>query len=549
MKKKILIILLVIVLFCITFGVTYYLKQLKVINGIKNSFNKYVVTNKETNLYDINHSSIGSVSEGTYFELEDMSIKTKEDTYFKIFGSDYYLYYGDVDKTEQRELPLSKDYYIDLGKEITTSDVTGFYQDGELRLSINNSFNFNVVRKDDAFYYISFLNQMYQIKIDEVTENKDIDIDPISSYVSVINYNSVMDSCNTEDCVTTEEFKNEMNYLKENGNYTITIEDYKLWLNGYINLKEKAVFMTSKQDLSGITNEYGFTVEQNFEELTYTDSNSKSERGNSPVPRYNVISKTNLDIFKQIVNGDNVVYIVVKPVQVHTLPSENANATRIAVLNYHFFYDPEIGETCPDGNCKKVQDFERELTFLKQNNYKTLTMDEFTKWMYGEIELPARSVLITVDDGAMGTGAHNGNKLIPILEKYQAHATLFLITGWWSIENYRSPLLDIESHTYDMHEGNYCEGVPRGSKLLCSSREQVLEDLSRSADITGSKNAFCFPMYVYNDTTMDVLSEIGFKLAFVGGESKASRNNNKYKVPRYHMYRDTSLDQFIDMIS
>ena len=298
-------------------------------------------------------------------------------------------------------------------------------------------------------------------------------------------------------------------------------------------------------DLSGITNEYGFNVEQNFEELTYTDSNSKSERGNSPVPRYNIISKTTLDIFKQIVNGDNVVYIVVQPVKVHSLPSESANASRIAVLNYHFFYDPEIGETCPDGNCKKVQDFERELTYLKQNNYKALTMDEFTKWMYGEIELPARSVLISIDDGAMGSGAHNGNKLIPILEKYNMHATLFLISGWWSIDNYRSPYLDIESHTFDMHEGNYCEGVPRGSKLLCSSREQVLEDLSKSAEITGSKNAFCFPMYVYNDTTFDVLKEIGFKLAFVGGDVKASRSNDKYKVPRYHIYRDTSLDQFI----
>ena len=56
-------------------------------------------------------------------------------------------------------------------------------------------------------------------------------------------------------------------------------------------------------------------------------------------------------------------------------------------------------------------------------------------------------------------------------------------------------------------------------------------------------------MYVYNDTTFDVLREIGFKLAFVGGDVKASRGNDKYKVPRYHIYRDTSLDQFIDMIS
>ena len=176
-------------------------------------------------------------------------------------------------------------------------------------------------------------------------------------------------------------------------------------------------------------------------------------------------------------------------------------------------------------------------------------MEEFKKWMYGEIELPARSVLITIDDGAMGTGTHNGNKLIPLLEKYQEHATLFLITGWWPIENYSSPYLDIESHTYDMHEGNYCEGQPRGSKLLCSSYEQVLEDLTKSTEITGSKNAFCFPMYVYNNTTLQVLKDLEFKLGFVGGDYKASRNNNIYQIPRYHIYLETTLDQFVNMIS
>ena len=55
-------------------------------------------------------------------------------------------------------------------------------------------------------------------------------------------------------------------------------------------------------------------------------------------------------------------------------------------------------------------------------------MEEFRKWMYGEIEIPSKSILITVDDGAMGTGKHNGNKLNPLLEEYHMNATLFLIT-------------------------------------------------------------------------------------------------------------------------
>jgi len=548
MKKKIIIILSILILITLTILGTYYIKNLNTIKEIKKSFNEFVTTNKVTNIYDEEKNNIGTIDENIYLELEETKIKSKKDTFFKIKNTDYYIYYKDISKTDKLEQQENKDYYVEIGKTIKTNNPTTLYQEDK-KITINNEFEFDVIKQDDAYYYINYSNQEFKIKKEEIKEVKEKQIENITTYISVINYENVLDECTIKECITKEAFKEELNYLKENNYYTISIDDYKLWLNDNINLKGKAILLTSKDDLNEISNEYNLKIETNLGELTFTDSNSKSEKGNTIVPRYNIINKTTFDTFKQIVAGETVTYIELPIIQTHHLPNETDNAKEIAVLNYHFFYDPEIGESCPDGNCKTVQDFEKELSYLKQNNYKALTMDEFTKWMYGEIELPARSVLITIDDGAMGTGTHNGNKLIPLLEKYQTHATLFLITGWWPIGNYSSPYLDIESHTYDMHEGNYCEGQPRGSKLLCSSKEQVLEDLKKSVEITGSKNAFCFPMYVYNDTTLQVLEEIGFKLGFVGGDYKASRNNNKYQVPRYHIYRETSLDQFVNMIS
>lgn len=548
MKKKIIMVLSILILIALSILGTYYIKNLNTIKEIKKSFNEFVTTNKAANIYDEEKNNIGSIDENTYLELEKTKIKSKKDTYFKIKNTDYYIYYKDISKTDKLEQQENKDYYVEIGKTIKTNNPTTLYQEDK-RITINNEFEFDVIKQDDAYYYINYSNQEFKIKKEEIIEEKEKKLENITTYISVINYENVLDECTIKECITKEAFKEELNYLKENNYYTISIDDYKLWLNDNINLKEKAILLTSKDDLNEISNEYNLKIETNLGELTFTDSNSKSEKGNTIVPRYNIINKTTFETFKQIVNGETVSYIELQLTQNHQLPNETDNAKEIAVLNYHFFYDPEIGETCPDSNCKTVQDFEKELIFLKQNNYKALTMEEFTKWMYGEIELPARSVLITIDDGAMGTGTHNGNKLIPLLEKYQTHATLFLITGWWPIGNYSSPYLDIESHTYDMHEGNYCEGQPRGSKLLCSSKEQVTEDLRKSAEITGSKNAFCFPMYVYNNTTLQVLEEIGFKLAFVGGDYKATRNNNIYQVPRYHIYRETSLDQFVNMIS
>lgn len=552
MKKKIFILLTIIILLTATITTLLYLNNKKIINNIKNSYNEYITINKDTNIYNEKQDIIGTIKKDTYLELEYNKVNSKKDIYFKIKNSDYYVLYKDITKSEKKEKNINiKDYYVNLGINITTENTTNLYNEEKLEITINNSNSFNVIKSNENYYYIEYLNNIYQIKKDEIKETKEIETEPCSNYISILNYEKTEENCTVQNCVTINNLKKQFEKIKENGNYTITIEDYKLWHNNNINLKEKAILITSKDEkILNIAQEYNMYVETNIEALQFTDSNSKSEKNSSPIPRYNIINKTDENKFNQIINGEPVTYIEEKPpVYYHQLPDINSKANEIAVLNYHFFFDPEAGETCPDGNCISVQNFEQQLNYLKQNNYKTLTMDEFKKWMYGEIDLPARSVLITIDDGAMGTGKHNGNKLIPLLEKYQMHATLFLITGWWSIDNYRSPNLDIESHTYNMHEGNYCDGVSRGSKLLCSTKEQVLEDLKLSIEITGSKNAFCYPLYVYNETTLQVLKELDFKLAFIGGDYKATRNIDKLKIPRYHIYRQTTLDQFINMIN
>ncbi len=222
--------------------------------------------------------------------------------------------------------------------------------------------------------------------------------------------------------------------------------------------------------------------------------------------------------------------------------------TGVAVLNYHFFYD-DNESNCTMGNCISTSKFEQHLKYLKDNGFKTLSMKEFKEWMYGEINIPSKSVLITIDDGALGTGRHNGNKLIPLLEKYQANATLFLITGWWDIENYRSPYLDIESHTNDMHTEGYCSGVTRGAKMLCLSHDEVLNDLKQSISITNSNLAFCFPFYAYNNQAIEIVKEAGFKLAFVGGGYKATPSIDKYRIPRYQIHRNITLDSFINIVN
>lgn len=216
-------------------------------------------------------------------------------------------------------------------------------------------------------------------------------------------------------------------------------------------------------------------------------------------------------------------------------------AKEIAVLNYHFFYD-KLKESCNEIICIEKNLFEEHLKYLKEADFLTLTMDEFNLWMDGNLKLPENSVLITIDDGALGTDTH----LIELLEKYDMNASLFLITAWWPKEKYISNNLEIYSHGYDIHLDNYCGSLPRG---LCLSKEEFKEDLNKSVELLGTHLAFCYPFYEYNSVMLEGLSELGFEVAFIGGNKKATMNTNKLLIPRYVIHYNTTVSDLKKMIN
>ena len=229
-------------------------------------------------------------------------------------------------------------------------------------------------------------------------------------------------------------------------------------------------------------------------------------------------------------------------VVVHNVSSEYS--TGIPVLNYHFFYSGDYS-SCGQAICISASKFEEHLKYLTENGFKTLTMQEFVDWYEGRIEVPYKSVLITIDDGAMGTSLSNGNILIPLLERYQVHATLFLITAWWDKSDYQSEYLDVESHGYNIHFTGNCGAA----QLRCLNHDELYNDLKTSMDILGSYKSFCYPFYTASENAYTVLGELGVNVAFGGGGYNATRNSYRYNIPRYPIYDSITMDSFINMVN
>jgi hypothetical protein len=92
--------------------------------------------------------------------------------------------------------------------------------------------------------------------------------------------------------------------------------------------------------------------------------------------------------------------------------SDLKNLNGIPVFLYHTI-DPKI--------------FESHLLFLKKNEYRTLTIEEFYEILLNKRKVNyQKTVLLTIDDARSSVWRY----AYPLLKKYQMHATVFVIPGF-----------------------------------------------------------------------------------------------------------------------
>lgn len=528
------VVILLILIIITTLLVLYTKKEVK---NIKTSYNQYIKIKKDTNIYDKNNKVLGKIYKNTELELVKLNKITTKNKNFQVKDTNYYIYYKDTKKRKNINKDKQNNNYIVLNKNIKTNKKVTLYKNNKKVITLNDGINLPIQYVSNNTYYVYYLNKLLEVKksnkIKEI--NHENTKENSTNQISILLYDTINNTCtNNENCTTTETFKNQINKLLENNYYTITNEEYENYLNNNLRLKNKALLILTNNE-SDTTKNISKELNINIETPSKSDLVKTNEKTVSNT--YQIKSYSTIENILKMANGEKVV---------ETPPKKQTNYVQgVPVLNYHFFYDPTLGEECYEGICLTTQKFREHLEYLKNNNFKVLTMNEFVKWIYGEIDIPEKSVLITIDDGAKGTGAHNGNKLIPLLEEYKMHATLFLIAGWWDISNYQSKYLEVQSHTYDMHKYGDCGK----GQLVCANYENAKQDLQKSLDIIGNNTSFCYPFYSYDNEAIQAIKDLGFKVAFAGGNRDATRNSNKYLIPRYPIHSNITMDRFKEIVN
>ena len=529
-KRNIILSILGVVLIAllITLSILLYQKyeEDKLKENILSHYGEFVKFTKDSYLYNNEKEKIVNVYENLSLELDKISDEIND--YFKIRNHDLYVLYSDVEKIKELN---NYEMYNDLLKypyknyTVKLLDNAVFYQNDKKLFSKKIDESLKVVMEDENNYYVNFNDNVYQLKKDEVTKEE------LTEKVSYLEKLSVFYFDDFTD------IDKKLSYLKEKEISSISPTDLQRFLNGNVELNKNSVllFYNKDLDLSKIdTLGFNFYLESDTD-IKFKSGDSQINQKTESFTWYKVNKNTSLNRFKDMVAGKKEVKVTV---------SSSPNNS-VAVLNYHFFYSSQNGESCNESICLDTSNFEKQLKYLKDNNIDTLTMQEYVDWIYGRKTLTKKSVLITVDDGAMGTDTH----LPDLLDKYDAKATLFLISGWWPMSKYRTGNLEIQSHTHDLHHNNFVRDGKKGIKTVMITYDELMTDLSKSVETVGTNLAFCYPFYAYNNTLVQAVKDTGFQVAFVGGNKKSTRSSNKYKIPRYIVYKNTSLNSFKNMVN
>lgn len=224
------------------------------------------------------------------------------------------------------------------------------------------------------------------------------------------------------------------------------------------------------------------------------------------------------------------------------------------ILTYHRI-DKVLGD--PRLLCVTPICFENHLIFLKEN-YEVISLPELITRLE-EKRLIGTEAVITLDDGYRD----NLINALPLLEKHQLPATIFVTTGFlgqranlaWDKEYSESdrawflnsdevkqlsenPLITIGAHTHTH---------PRLSELNDDNQTNEIDESKKILeDITGKPViVFAYPFGRQIDITSSspkIVEKCGFKGACLTKERLITDNSTSYALPRVNI-REYSLDE------
>ncbi len=194
----------------------------------------------------------------------------------------------------------------------------------------------------------------------------------------------------------------------------------------------------------------------------------------------------------------------------------------------------------------EVNKFKKQMKYLVNNGYKTLTFDELNKdEIYGS-KNKEKKVLITFDDGWLS----NYDTVFPIMKELNLKFNIFLEVGaigekqnylTWDMINEMadSGLVGFGAHTFNhidarlINQSNVDVEILESNKIIFNETGLNVKD-------------FCFPYGYYDNKIIDYLDELNiYKRLYTSDGRKLSKKNNVDIIGRVGIENEDEEKSFI----
>ncbi|MGA2654389.1 MAG: polysaccharide deacetylase family protein [Gammaproteobacteria bacterium] len=224
------------------------------------------------------------------------------------------------------------------------------------------------------------------------------------------------------------------------------------------------------------------------------------------------------------------------------------NSTQVPILTYHNF-DPSV----PGSMTENTTRFEEQLKWLKDNGYTVIPLKQLVSYLQGKTAtLPAKSVVITVDDGKESVYKY----MYPIIKQYNIPVTLFIYPSAISNASYamtwdqlrelqKTGMFDIQSHTYwhpnfkqdkkKMTPADYQKDL---DIQLVKSKKVLEEKMGTSITL------LAWPYGIYDPELEQAAKNAGYEMAFSIDGRPANRSENAMSQPRYLIVESEDMKTF-----
>jgi peptidoglycan/xylan/chitin deacetylase (PgdA/CDA1 family) len=239
---------------------------------------------------------------------------------------------------------------------------------------------------------------------------------------------------------------------------------------------------------------------------------------------------------------------------VFSAPPVNTGAIEIPVLMYHKVNsDPRTGGP---GIRVTPARFERQMRYLANNGYHTVSLTDLVAFIEKNEALPPRPVVITFDDGYLDNYRH----AFPVLKKYGFTATIFVVAnyvgktngfdvraglqpvnqmaGWEELEQMGGYGIVIGSHTMD-HPSLTRLSLSKARYQIENSKSVLEERLGRPVEV------FSYPYGSYNDRLAQMVKEGGYLASVTTDQGLVTHNSNPYVLKRIRILGAYDMQRFV----